>query len=179
MCFLANENFPAAREARIVLTFDKDFGELAWRAGLPASSGIVLLRLPMPPVAEVGTSLAPGLLKGPIGPDISPSLNSAYSHAPACSQCWNSSARQHGKAARCPNWPRPPCGCCSAHDFQCSAEFVIALLASPGLAVLVPSFRPIIPFRDSHLLRTPIIPPTRELSLARLVASAASAPDEP
>jgi predicted nuclease of predicted toxin-antitoxin system len=34
----------AAREARIVLTFDKDFGELAWRAGLPASSGIVLLR---------------------------------------------------------------------------------------------------------------------------------------
>jgi len=25
----------AAREARIVLTFDKDFGELAWRAGLP------------------------------------------------------------------------------------------------------------------------------------------------
>ena len=48
----------AAREARIVLTFDKDFGELAWRAGLPASSGIVLLRLPMPPVAEVGTSLA-------------------------------------------------------------------------------------------------------------------------
>ena len=59
----------AAREARIVLTFDKDFGELAWRAGLPASSGIVLLRLPMPPVAEVGTSLAA------IGPDISPSLN--------------------------------------------------------------------------------------------------------
>src|SRR5262249_3305462 len=27
----------AAREARIVLTFDKDFGELAWRTGLPAS----------------------------------------------------------------------------------------------------------------------------------------------
>jgi predicted nuclease of predicted toxin-antitoxin system len=48
----------AAREARVVLTFDKDFGELAWRAGLPASSGIVLLRLPMPPVAEVGTTLA-------------------------------------------------------------------------------------------------------------------------
>ena len=34
----------------------------------------------------------------------------------------------------------PPCGCCSAlNDFQCSAEFVIALLASPGLAVLVPA----------------------------------------
>src|SRR5262245_19771086 len=33
----------AAREARIVLTFDKDFGELAWRAGR---------------LAEVGTTLA-------------------------------------------------------------------------------------------------------------------------
>ena len=32
----------AVREERIILTFDKDFGELAWCAGLPASSGIVL-----------------------------------------------------------------------------------------------------------------------------------------
>src|SRR5438445_10785023 len=48
----------AAREARIVLTFDKDFGELACRAGLPASSGIVLLQLPMPSVVDVGTTLA-------------------------------------------------------------------------------------------------------------------------
>jgi predicted nuclease of predicted toxin-antitoxin system len=30
----------AVREERIILTFDKDFGELAWRAGLPASSGM-------------------------------------------------------------------------------------------------------------------------------------------
>jgi predicted nuclease of predicted toxin-antitoxin system len=44
----------AAREARILLTFDKDFGELAWRLGLPASSGIVLFRLPMPAVAGSG-----------------------------------------------------------------------------------------------------------------------------
>jgi predicted nuclease of predicted toxin-antitoxin system len=48
----------ATREQRIILTFDKDFGELAWRAGLPASSGIVLFRLPMPTAAEVGTILA-------------------------------------------------------------------------------------------------------------------------
>ena len=48
----------AAREARILLTFDKDFGELAWRAELPASSGVVLFRLPMPPPAEIGTKLA-------------------------------------------------------------------------------------------------------------------------
>src|SRR5262245_26793153 len=65
----------AAREARIVLTFDKDFGELAWRAGLPASSGIVLLRLPMPPVAEVGTTLAARIVERTDWPDISRSLN--------------------------------------------------------------------------------------------------------
>ena len=48
----------AEREERIILTFDKDFGELAWRAGLPVSSGIVLIRLPMPRAAEAGTILA-------------------------------------------------------------------------------------------------------------------------
>ena len=35
----------AAAESRIVLTFDKDFGDLAFRAHLPASAGIVLVRL--------------------------------------------------------------------------------------------------------------------------------------
>jgi predicted nuclease of predicted toxin-antitoxin system len=48
----------AAREERIILTFDKDFGELAWRAELPVSAGVVLFRLPMPPSAEVGAVLA-------------------------------------------------------------------------------------------------------------------------
>lgn len=48
----------AVREGRILLTFDKDFGELAWRAGLPSSIGIVLFRLPMPAPAGVGTTLA-------------------------------------------------------------------------------------------------------------------------
>ena len=48
----------AERESRILLTFDKDFGELAWRVGLPASCGIVLFRLPMPAAAKVGTILA-------------------------------------------------------------------------------------------------------------------------
>src|SRR3981189_3765815 len=33
-------------DARVLLTFDKDFGELAWRSGLPATCGIVLFRLP-------------------------------------------------------------------------------------------------------------------------------------
>jgi predicted nuclease of predicted toxin-antitoxin system len=48
----------AVRENRVLLTFDKDFGELAWRAGLPASSGIVLFRLPMPSPTDVGPAIA-------------------------------------------------------------------------------------------------------------------------
>ena len=38
----------AIRERRILLTFDKDFGELAARSPLPAGCGVVLLRLPVP-----------------------------------------------------------------------------------------------------------------------------------
>ena len=48
----------AVREERIILTFDKDLGELAWRAGLPASTGIVLFRLPTPAPAKVGAIAA-------------------------------------------------------------------------------------------------------------------------
>lgn len=48
----------AEREGRVLLTFDQDFGELAWRKGLPASCGIVLFRVPMPSAAEVGAMLA-------------------------------------------------------------------------------------------------------------------------
>ncbi|HUT58366.1 MAG TPA: DUF5615 family PIN-like protein [Phycisphaerae bacterium] len=35
----------ARREGRLVVTHDKDFGELAFRSRLPAECGIVLLRL--------------------------------------------------------------------------------------------------------------------------------------
>jgi predicted nuclease of predicted toxin-antitoxin system len=38
----------ATRERRILLTFDKDFGELAAHSPVPAGCGIVLLRLPVP-----------------------------------------------------------------------------------------------------------------------------------
>ena len=48
----------AMREDRIVLTFDKDFGELAWNARLPASCGIILFRMPMPSPQSVGAKLA-------------------------------------------------------------------------------------------------------------------------
>jgi predicted nuclease of predicted toxin-antitoxin system len=35
----------AQDEGRLVLTFDKDFGELACRYGLPANCGVILFRL--------------------------------------------------------------------------------------------------------------------------------------
>jgi predicted nuclease of predicted toxin-antitoxin system len=47
----------AESEGRILLTFDKDFGELAWRAGLPASCGIVLFRVSAPAMS-IGAALA-------------------------------------------------------------------------------------------------------------------------
>jgi len=48
----------AVREGRVLLTFDKDFGELAWRSRLPASCGVVLFRLAMPPPGMAGAVLA-------------------------------------------------------------------------------------------------------------------------
>jgi predicted nuclease of predicted toxin-antitoxin system len=35
----------ATAESRILITFDKDFGELAFRAGLPAHCGVILFRI--------------------------------------------------------------------------------------------------------------------------------------
>ena len=48
----------AAREARILLTFDKDFGELVRGSALPATCGVVLFRIPMPEPSDVGARLA-------------------------------------------------------------------------------------------------------------------------
>jgi predicted nuclease of predicted toxin-antitoxin system len=48
----------AAREERILLTFDKDFGELAKVSALPPACGVILLRMPMPKPNEVGRRLA-------------------------------------------------------------------------------------------------------------------------
>lgn len=43
----------AQAEDRILITFDKDFGELAFRARLPASSGIILFRISTPSSAHI------------------------------------------------------------------------------------------------------------------------------
>jgi predicted nuclease of predicted toxin-antitoxin system len=48
----------AARDERILLTFDKDFGKLAKAFALPTGCGIVLFRLPMPKPSAVGSFLA-------------------------------------------------------------------------------------------------------------------------
>jgi predicted nuclease of predicted toxin-antitoxin system len=48
----------AAQEKRILLTFDKDFGELARASALPRTCGVILLRMPMPKPGEVGQRLA-------------------------------------------------------------------------------------------------------------------------
>jgi len=51
----------AGHDQRIVLTFDKDFGELAFRAGLPATAGVILLRFPPRSPIEVGRRITAAL----------------------------------------------------------------------------------------------------------------------
>jgi predicted nuclease of predicted toxin-antitoxin system len=48
----------AVQEERILLTFDKDFGELAKGSALPPKCGIVLFRMPLAKPADVGQQLA-------------------------------------------------------------------------------------------------------------------------
>ena len=43
----------AAREGRLLLTLDKDFGELVFRRGAQASRGVILFRIPQPSAAAV------------------------------------------------------------------------------------------------------------------------------
>jgi predicted nuclease of predicted toxin-antitoxin system len=47
----------ARTDHRVVLTFDKDFGELALKRGLAGSRGIILFRLPSGRPAEVTTRI--------------------------------------------------------------------------------------------------------------------------
>ena len=48
----------AAGDERILLTFDKDFGELARESGLPPTCGVVLFRMPMPMPGKTAEHLA-------------------------------------------------------------------------------------------------------------------------
>ena len=48
----------ATRDERTLLTFDKDFGELARAAALPSTCGVVLFRLPMLNPGDIGPRLS-------------------------------------------------------------------------------------------------------------------------
>jgi predicted nuclease of predicted toxin-antitoxin system len=48
----------AVREDRILLTFDKDFGDLARNATLPGSCGVILFRIPAPHTDKAGAQFA-------------------------------------------------------------------------------------------------------------------------
>lgn len=48
----------AVAESRVLLTFDKDFGDLAFRAGLPAACGVVLFRLAAGSAAQLAAQIA-------------------------------------------------------------------------------------------------------------------------
>jgi predicted nuclease of predicted toxin-antitoxin system len=51
----------AVAEDRLLITFDKDFGELAFRAGLPASCGVVLFRIRLTSPSQVAQRAAAAL----------------------------------------------------------------------------------------------------------------------
>lgn len=48
----------ALESGAVILTFDMDFGELAWRMKPTGNFGVLLFRLPMPRAAEAGEALA-------------------------------------------------------------------------------------------------------------------------
>mgnify|MGYP000937861191 FL=1 len=48
----------AQKQDRVLITFDKDFGELAFRSKHPAASGIILFRMPMNSPAEAARFLS-------------------------------------------------------------------------------------------------------------------------
>lgn len=47
----------ARNEDRVLLTFDKDFGELVLKRGIAASGGIVLFRLPLEKPSELASRI--------------------------------------------------------------------------------------------------------------------------
>ncbi len=51
----------ARAEARLIITFDKDFGELVFRSKLPAACGIVLFRIAAPSSAYVARAAVAAL----------------------------------------------------------------------------------------------------------------------
>jgi predicted nuclease of predicted toxin-antitoxin system len=55
----------AQRDERILLTFDKDFGELAFHSHLPATCGIILFRIKSPSGTVVAQKVATAIASRP------------------------------------------------------------------------------------------------------------------
>jgi len=55
----------ASRETRVLLTFDKDFGEIAYPAGVSAPSGVILLRISAPSPDTVAAVVVDALERYP------------------------------------------------------------------------------------------------------------------
>ena len=55
----------ALAEGRLLLTFDKDFGELALKTGVSAPSGVILLRIAAPGPEAVAAVVAEALAAHP------------------------------------------------------------------------------------------------------------------
>ena len=51
----------AQSEERVLVTFDKDFGELAFRSKLPAASGVILFRISAPSSRHVASAVVQAL----------------------------------------------------------------------------------------------------------------------
>lgn len=51
----------AQSEERVLVTFDKDFGELAFRSKLPAASGVILFRISAPSSSHVASVVVKAL----------------------------------------------------------------------------------------------------------------------
>jgi predicted nuclease of predicted toxin-antitoxin system len=55
----------AVAQGRVLITFDKDFGQLAFHHGLPASCGVILVRLSLADPVAVGAHVLKALATRP------------------------------------------------------------------------------------------------------------------
>jgi Domain of unknown function (DUF5615) len=85
----------ARHDGRILLTFDKDFGELAKALALPSTCGVVLFPMPMPKPSDIGSRLRDLVKSREIGPATSLSSNPAVFE---CASSGSALVRIGGKA---------------------------------------------------------------------------------
>jgi predicted nuclease of predicted toxin-antitoxin system len=97
----------AQREERIAVTHDKDFGELAFRSGLPAACGVVLLRLAGSDPGTDNRRIVEALESAPTGRDTS---RSSRTIGFACGRCPMPDCPRRAHDERTGLFPRWPFG---------------------------------------------------------------------